>query len=132
MFGVTVWEMFTFGEDPWMGLIGSEILRKIDKEGERLQQPEACPPAIYSILLQCWLKNPMERPTFAALKDFFRKNKTPVMKAVAAHDEPNKLKIDEGDEIAIIDGSAELYWWKGQNQKTFDIGVFPRWAFFFF
>lgn len=22
MFGVTVWEMFTFGEDPWMGLIG--------------------------------------------------------------------------------------------------------------
>jgi activated CDC42 kinase 1 len=126
MFGVTVGEMFTFGEDPWMGLIGSEILRKIDKEGERLQQPEACPPAIYSILLQCWLKNPMERPTFAALKDFFRKNKTPVMKAVAAHDEPNKLKIDEGDEIAIIDGSAELYWWKGQNQKTFDIGVFPR------
>lgn len=22
MFGVTVWEMFSFGEDPWMGLIG--------------------------------------------------------------------------------------------------------------
>lgn len=22
MFGVTVWEMFTFGEDPWVGLIG--------------------------------------------------------------------------------------------------------------
>uniref|UniRef100_A0A6P7FVY8 non-specific protein-tyrosine kinase n=1 Tax=Diabrotica virgifera virgifera TaxID=50390 RepID=A0A6P7FVY8_DIAVI len=25
MFGVTVWEMFTFGEDPWMGLIGTLI-----------------------------------------------------------------------------------------------------------
>lgn len=25
MFGVTVWEMFTFGEDPWMGLIGKQI-----------------------------------------------------------------------------------------------------------
>jgi activated CDC42 kinase 1 len=21
---------------------------------------------------------------------------------------------------------AELYWWKGQNQRTFDIGQFPR------
>lgn len=72
MFGVTVWEMFTFGEDPWMGLIGSEILRKIDKQGERLQQPEACPESIYQILLQCWMKNPQERPTFAALKEFFR------------------------------------------------------------
>lgn len=126
MFGVTVWEMFTFGEDPWMGLIGSEILRKIEKEGERLHQPEACPPGIYSILLQCWYKNPQERPTFQALKEFFRKNKTPVMKALSSQDESDKLAIQEGDEIAIIDGRAELYWWKGQNLRSFDIGIFPR------
>lgn len=126
MFGVTVWEMFTFGEDPWVGLIGSEILKKIDKEGERLAQPDACPPAIYAILLQCWAKNPQERPTFAALKEFFRKNVTPIMKALDKQNEPDKLKVNEGDEIAIIDGSAELYWWKGQNQRTFDIGLFPR------
>ncbi|KAJ8918631.1 hypothetical protein NQ315_013137, partial [Exocentrus adspersus] len=126
MFGVTVWEMFTFGEDPWMGLIGSEILRKIEKDGERLGAPDACPSAIYNILLQCWSKNPQERPTFAALKEFFRKNMTPIMKSLARQNEPNKLKISEGDEIAIIDGNAELYWWKGQNQKTFEIGIFPR------
>ncbi|XP_076251384.1 activated Cdc42 kinase isoform X1 [Rhynchophorus ferrugineus] len=126
MFGVTVWEMFTFGEDPWMGLIGSEILTKIDKEGKRLAQPDACSPVIYSTLLQCWAKNPQERPTFSALKDFFRKNVTPVMKALDKQDDPEKLKINEGDEIAIIDGSPELYWWKGQNQRTFEIGLFPR------
>lgn len=28
MFGVTVWEMFTFGEDPWIGLIGKRIVIK--------------------------------------------------------------------------------------------------------
>lgn len=61
---------------------GSEILRKIEKDGERLAQPDASPPAIYAILLQCWAKNPQERPTFAALKEFFRKNTTPVMKAL--------------------------------------------------
>lgn len=88
--------------------------------------PDACPPVIYSTLLQCWSKNPQERPTFAALKEYFRKNVTPVMKALNKQEEPDKLKIIEGDEIAIIDGSAELYWWKGQNQRTFEIGIFPR------
>ena len=29
MFGVTLWEMFTFGEEPWIGLNGSQILQKV-------------------------------------------------------------------------------------------------------
>ncbi|KAG5869453.1 hypothetical protein JTB14_027316 [Gonioctena quinquepunctata] len=126
MFGVTVWEMFTFGEDPWMGLIGSEIIRRIEKDNERLAHPDACPPAIYATLLQCWAKNPQDRPTFASLKEFFRKNTTPVMRALARQIDPDKLKVNEGDEIAIIDGSPELYWWKGQHQRTFEIGLVPR------
>lgn len=74
MFGVTLWEMFTFGEDPWIGLNGSQILKKIDREGERLSHPELCPPDIYQLLLQCWDKTPNERPTFAAIKlaNFFK------------------------------------------------------------
>ncbi|KAF5269698.1 hypothetical protein FQA39_LY08621 [Lamprigera yunnana] len=126
MFGVTVWEMFTFGEEPWVGLGGSEILCKIDREGERLYHPEACPPVIYNMLLQCWSKKPQERPTFACIKDSLRLATPPVMKAVSRQDEFNKLKIHAGDCIAIIDGQAESYWWKGQNQRTFDIGVFAR------
>lgn len=68
MFAVTLWEMFTFGEDPWIGLNGSQILRKIDREGERLHHPDACPPDMYQLMLQCWDKTPTERPTFAAIK----------------------------------------------------------------
>lgn len=68
MFAVTLWEMFTFGEDPWIGLNGSQILRKIDREAERLHHPDACPPDIYQLMLQCWDKTPTERPTFAAIK----------------------------------------------------------------
>uniref|UniRef100_A0A182TXA6 Protein kinase domain-containing protein n=1 Tax=Anopheles melas TaxID=34690 RepID=A0A182TXA6_9DIPT len=67
MFAVTLWEMFTFGEDPWVGLNGSQILRKIDREGERLHHPDACPPDVYQLMLQCWDKTPSERPTFAAI-----------------------------------------------------------------
>lgn len=68
MFAVTLWEMYTFGEDPWVGLNGSQILRKIDREGERLHHPDACPPDMYELMMQCWDKQPGERPTFAAIK----------------------------------------------------------------
>jgi hypothetical protein len=52
MFGVTVWEMFTFGEEPWMGLNGTQILRKIEKDGERLAQPDSCSEEMSQKLLQ--------------------------------------------------------------------------------
>lgn len=68
MFAVTIWECYTFGEDPWVGLNGSQILKKIDREGERLHHPESCPPDVYQLMLQCWDKTPTERPTFAAIK----------------------------------------------------------------
>ncbi|GLV34191.1 Activated Cdc42 kinase [Carabus blaptoides fortunei] len=126
MFAVTLWEMFTFGEEPWMGLNGSQILRKIDREGERLDHPDACPLDIYQIMLQCWAREPAERPTFAAIKEFLRKTMPPVMKAVDKFEEADKMQIVLGDAIAIIDGRAELYWWKGQNLRTFHVGQFPR------
>lgn len=107
-------------------IVGSEILRKIDRDGERLHHPDACPPEIYNMLIQCWLKNPQERPTFGGIKEFFRKATPPVMKATGRQDDPDKMQIHVGDPIAIIDGKADCYWWKGQNQRTFDIGIFPR------
>ncbi|KAF4796040.1 Activated CDC42 kinase 1 [Turdus rufiventris] len=70
MFGVTLWEMFTYGQEPWIGLNGSQILHKIDKEGERLPRPEDCPQDIYNVMLQCWAHKPEDRPTFVALRDF--------------------------------------------------------------
>ncbi|XP_036330336.1 uncharacterized protein LOC118742394 [Rhagoletis pomonella] len=126
MFGVTLWEMFTFGEDPWVGLNGSQILRKIDREGERLHQPDACPPDVYEMMLQCWDKTPAERPTFAALKEFLVGMSPPIFKASRSYLEENRLKIEAGDTLAIIDGRADLKLIKGQNQRSFDIGVFPR------
>uniref|UniRef100_A0A8C5SHV9 non-specific protein-tyrosine kinase n=1 Tax=Laticauda laticaudata TaxID=8630 RepID=A0A8C5SHV9_LATLA len=60
MFGVTLWEMFTYGQEPWVGLNGSQI----DKEGEQLPRPEDCPQDIYNVMLQCWAHKPEDRPTF--------------------------------------------------------------------
>ncbi|XP_055854029.1 activated Cdc42 kinase Ack [Episyrphus balteatus] len=126
MFGVTLWEMFTFGEDPWVGLNGSQILRKIDREGERLHHPEACPPDVYELMLQCWDKTPSERPTFAAIKEFLNGAEPQLLKAIKPFHEANKLDIEVNDIIAIVDGRPELKFIKGQNQRTFEVGIFPR------
>lgn len=128
MFGVTLWEMLTFGEEPWVGLKGSEILRKIDKEGERLHEPEATPPEMYQLMLRCWACDPSERPTFASLRVSLTSMVPTVMKAISsfAVSDPGKMTIKQGDQIIILDGQPENYWWKGQNQRTFQIGLFPR------
>lgn len=126
MFGVTIWEMLTFGEEPWLGLNGSEILRKTDREGERLHEPEATPPYMYELMLRCWAREPSDRPTFAFLKESLTGMVPSVMKALTTFEETGKMTIETGDQIAIIDGRPENYWWKGQNQRTFQVAHFPR------
>lgn len=49
-------------------------------------------------------------------------------KAIGSFDKPNRLGILQGDIIALIDERADLEFIKGQNQRTFDIGTFPRYT----
>ncbi|XP_046389699.1 activated Cdc42 kinase Ack isoform X2 [Ischnura elegans] len=126
MFGVTLWEMLTFGEEPWVGLTGTNILRKIDREGERLAAPEACPVHTYQLMLQCWAKSPSDRPTFQTLQQTLKESFPPTMKVVQKFQQAEKMTLEPGDSIVVIDGRSELYWWKGQNQRTFEIDEFPR------
>nr|XP_033506777.1 activated CDC42 kinase 1-like [Epinephelus lanceolatus] len=126
MFGVTLWEMFTHGQEPWLGLNGSQILHKIDKEGERLPKPEDCPQDIYNVVLQCWAQKPDDRPTFVALREFLLETMPTDMCALQDFDEPDKLLIQVNDVITIIEGRAENYWWRGQNKRTLKVGPFPR------
>ncbi|XP_075928957.1 activated CDC42 kinase 1 isoform X2 [Petromyzon marinus] len=126
MFGITLWEMFTYGQEPWVGLNGSQILHKIDKEGERLPKPEDCPQDIYNVLLQCWAHRPGDRPTFMALKDFLKEAQPTEMRALQDFHEAEKLSIQVNDVITVLEGRAENYWWRGQNKRTLQVGPFPR------
>ncbi|XP_066458471.1 activated CDC42 kinase 1 isoform X2 [Eleutherodactylus coqui] len=126
MFGVTLWEMFTYGQEPWIGLNGSQILHKIDKEGERLARPEDSPQDIYNVMLQCWAHKPEDRPTFVALRDFLIEAQPTDMRALQDFQEPDKLLIQMNDVITVIEGRAENYWWRGQNKRTLKVGQFPR------
>lgn len=37
MFGVTLWEMFTHGQEPWLGLNGSQV--NVEQQPRRLHPP---------------------------------------------------------------------------------------------
>ncbi|XP_031705994.1 activated CDC42 kinase 1 isoform X1 [Anarrhichthys ocellatus] len=126
MFGVTLWEMFTHGQEPWLGLNGSQILHKVDVDAERLCKPDDCPQDIYNVTLQCWSPKPEDRPTFIALRDFLLETMPTDMKALQDFEEEDKLQIKMNDIITIIEGRAEHYWWRGQNKGTLRVGQFPR------
>uniref|UniRef100_A0A665X5R7 Tyrosine kinase, non-receptor, 2a n=1 Tax=Echeneis naucrates TaxID=173247 RepID=A0A665X5R7_ECHNA len=126
MFGVTLWEMFTHGQEPWLGLNGSQILHKVDVEAERLCKPDDCPQDVYNVMLQCWSPKPEDRPTFIALRDFLLETLPTDMRALQDFEEEDKLQIKMNDIITIIEGRAEHYWWRGQNRGTLHVGQFPR------
>ncbi|XP_056439725.1 activated CDC42 kinase 1 [Gadus chalcogrammus] len=126
MFGVTLWEMFTHGQEPWLGLNGSQILHKVDVEAERLCKPDYCPQDVYNVMLQCWSPKPEDRPTFTALRDFLLEMMPTDMRALQDFEEDDKLQINLNDVITIIEGQAEHYWWVGQNRRSLRVGQFPR------
>ncbi|KAB7495798.1 Vascular endothelial growth factor receptor 1 [Armadillidium nasatum] len=67
-YGVTLWEMFTLGNTPFPGVPLNKLGAALVK-GVRLEKPKYCNDQIYSLLLQCWRSNPVERPLFNEIAD---------------------------------------------------------------
>ncbi|XP_055903201.1 tyrosine-protein kinase Shark [Eupeodes corollae] len=72
-FGVTLWEMFSFGDPPYGDIRGVDAIELIES-GQRLQKPPKCPDNVYKIMENCWNYKPKDRPTFRYLTDFFAKD----------------------------------------------------------
>ena len=70
-YGITLWEMFSFGEAPYGDMTGAEVLDRVENLNYRLECPRDCPSSIYELMLRCWSLEPSERPTFAQLYDSF-------------------------------------------------------------
>ena len=53
-FGITVWEILTFGARPYKGLNAKDVIRLIFG-GKRLEQPSTATIDLYATVLQCEL-----------------------------------------------------------------------------
>lgn len=70
-FGVTLWEMMSYGKDPaYPGEVKDECLLEVLEQGIRLECPDSCPLEVYHVMLSCW-KEDVTRPSFGELKRKF-------------------------------------------------------------
>ena len=70
-FGVTVWELFAAGAEPY-GELGLAEVGPFVKAGGRLEQPAGsrCPGQVYAeVIIPCWAHDASERPSFGELYD---------------------------------------------------------------
>jgi len=67
-YGITLWEMFSYAEEPIIeGCKDDELLGAL-QSGRRLPCPVSCPVAIYSrLMMRCWQADPALRPDFTEL-----------------------------------------------------------------
>ncbi|KAM6434449.1 high affinity nerve growth factor receptor [Liasis olivaceus] len=59
-FGVVLWEIFTYGKQPWYQLSNTEAIECIT-QGRELERPRTCPSEVYDIMQSCWQREPQQR-----------------------------------------------------------------------
>ncbi|XP_013780639.2 inactive tyrosine-protein kinase transmembrane receptor ROR1-like [Limulus polyphemus] len=65
-FGVVMWEVFSFGLQPYYGYNNQEVIDMI-RSRQLLPCPEVCPPHMYAMMVECWHEIPTRRPSFREL-----------------------------------------------------------------
>uniref|UniRef100_A0A8C8ZG25 non-specific protein-tyrosine kinase n=1 Tax=Prolemur simus TaxID=1328070 RepID=A0A8C8ZG25_PROSS len=66
MFAVCVWEILSFGKQPFFWLENKDVIGVLEK-GDRLPKPDVCPPVLYTLMTRCWDYDPSDRPRFTEL-----------------------------------------------------------------
>uniref|UniRef100_A0A674DQ11 Receptor protein-tyrosine kinase n=1 Tax=Salmo trutta TaxID=8032 RepID=A0A674DQ11_SALTR len=90
-YGVTVWELMTFGAKPY-DLIPARDIPELLEGGERLPQPLICTIDVYMIMVKCWMIEPDSRPKFKELVTEF---------SAMARDPPRYVVIQNDDKMSL-------------------------------
>ncbi|CAI5448117.1 unnamed protein product [Caenorhabditis angaria] len=128
-YGVTIWEMFSYGEMPWKNKSGAQILELVDRKKELLLRPNACPEDMYDMLKETWTHQYQDRPTFAEIIEHFPERRAQSVRAIvdcrdAAADH---LHFKRDDLIVVISRSPQQYpdgyYWYG-SLRNGKLGLF--------
>ena len=115
-FGVCLWEIFSYGFQPWAALTGHQILEAIDEPHyQRLEKPECCPKEYYALMLKCWQHDAAKRPKFNDIFLMLPDIKPEQLKTIVAYSEHKKdyLMYRQGEIITVLDKNNNAPYWKG-------------------
>ncbi|GLI61355.1 hypothetical protein VaNZ11_003718 [Volvox africanus] len=82
-YGVTMWEIFSNGAEPYASRSDIEAATSIIN-GDLLQRPKDCPHPVYALMQDCWRQDPAQRPSFRQIAGVFRRWRETTMAAKAA------------------------------------------------
>ncbi|XP_060843490.1 activated Cdc42 kinase-like isoform X3 [Rhopalosiphum padi] len=123
-YGVTLWEMFSYGFQPWAALTGQQILEAIDEPNfQRLEQPDCCPKEYFNVMTKCWQHDPAKRPKFSDLVSILLDCKPEQVQTVVNFEDKKRdmIQYTIGEVITVLDKSPGVpTLWKGVlcNGKT--------------
>ena len=66
-YGVLLWEIMTYGEQPYPNIMSAEELYSYLITGQRMEKPSRCSLNIYMLMRQCWHFDSTARPTFSEI-----------------------------------------------------------------
>ncbi|KHN78410.1 Tyrosine-protein kinase PR2 [Toxocara canis] len=118
-YGVTLFEMFSYGLMPWAGFTGAQILAAIDyPRMQRLECPDACPADMYKLMLQCWAHKAEERPSFTDIVHQFPDIFPQAVITVSACQDGvlDHLQFTKNEVILVLDNPSAYpdgYYWRG-------------------
>uniref|UniRef100_A0A8R1HLY6 non-specific protein-tyrosine kinase n=1 Tax=Caenorhabditis japonica TaxID=281687 RepID=A0A8R1HLY6_CAEJA len=128
-YGVTIWEMFSYGEMPWKGKSGAQILELVDRKKELLPRPIACPEDMYDMLKETWTHQCQDRPSFSDLVAQFPERRAQSVRAVVdcRDSAADHLHFKKDDLIVVISRSPahypDGYYWFG-SLRNGKLGLF--------
>ncbi|GLH15030.1 Tyrosine-protein kinase transmembrane receptor Ror [Gryllus bimaculatus] len=70
-FGVVLWEIYSYGLQPYYGYSNQEVIDMI-RSRQLLPCPEDCPSGLYSLMIECWHEIPNRRPQFPEINSRLR------------------------------------------------------------
>ncbi|XP_029973898.1 receptor tyrosine-protein kinase erbB-3b [Salarias fasciatus] len=120
-YGVTVWEMMSFGAEPYASVQPQEVPSLLEK-GERLSQPHICTIDVYMVMVKCWMIDENIRPTFKELaSDFTRMARDPprylVINVEGGEAVPGEIHRRES-ERGLLDAELE-----DQDEEGLEVGL---------
>eukprot|EP00731_Ephydatia_muelleri_P008883 Em0004g1221a len=103
-FGITLWEISTFGGFPYPSISNDDLLKTL-KIGYRMEKPENCSHEVYIIMLECWSGDLRARPSFSHLKSKFE---LMLQLSASERDQPYiDLTLDTNQYVYVPDGIEE-------------------------